>query len=187
MGGVGVPSYMFEHGRSMLHGRSIATWEEWEKHFYKRTWEEHCYKKHGRSIAIREHGRSTPPQVEHGRSIAPMGGVGGTFLQANMGGALLHGRSGRNMLLQANMGGALLHGRSGRNIPTSEHGRSMLLPWEECEKHLYKRTWEEHCYMGGVEETFLPCSNIVGALLQANMGGAFLPCSKSIAPMFEEL
>ena len=40
-----------------------------------------------------------------------MGGVGKTFLQANM-------------------GGALIHGRSGRNIPTSEHGRS-IATWEE--------------------------------------------------------
>ena len=114
----------------------------WEKHSYKRTWEEHCY----------------------------MGGVGETFLQANMGGALLHGRSVTweecymggvgEKFLQANMGGALLRGR---NIPTSEHGRS-IVTWEEWEKHSYKRTWEEHCYMGGVGQTFL----------QANMGGALL-------------
>ena len=89
----------------------------------QKTWEEHCYKR---------------TWEEH-------------FLQENIGGALLHGRSGRHMLLpcsnivgallhgptppmvgtmllQANMGVALLHGRSGRNIPTSEHGRSNAAP-----------------------------------------------------------
>ena len=68
-----------------------------------------------------------------------MGGVEETFLQANMGGALLGMNMGGALLpweehyymggvgetfLQANMGGALLPWEEWENAPTSEHGRS---------------------------------------------------------------
>ena len=68
------------------------------------------------------------------------GSLGGTFLQANMGGSIAPTMGGvGETFLQANMGGSIAPTMGGVGetfLQLLEHGSNALATWEECSSHI---------------------------------------------------